>query len=497
MIYKFKKTILFCSVAVLLLGCNQAYPDLSYEGTTTGVTNRETYDETPILVFVNEQDFFSVTATRAGFDPNDVPGAKGTGSFSPDNRLKFANSRFYIFAFRDGASIDAQGPLSTPVDLRYTLDSSNFTFYDYDNANCLVDDARDYSKGITAVLNNDDGGQLKMVTLRNHADGSAPDTIPCELFYSSRYQDVGYNFFAYYIDKEESVLGNIVHRERDSIWYDFQIDGTQDIMCGAAPKLTPEVFNEKYGNRNISPTDRSRILNIGGGYSTFAAHRDVHPEVKMGHALTQLKFKTYPGDSLCKDITINGISIESRNQGRLVVAASDRNKIGFHFNDNKKELFLREFSPDGIQECPPLRQHPDDDPTQGYYRMEWDEATMRGTSWFDRESMDVGGSLLVAPSDEYKLTIYYTQMRYDERVGAKVPFKLNSIYKVKLEHDTMSDSYDPLTGKNIFKAGYVYTVKIAVFGISEIKVWVSVAGWQNGGDVPLDPDDPDIEYNNE
>ncbi len=479
-------TILLASAVVLLMSCHQAYPDLEYTGETNpGITNREAYDETPIMVFVNEQDFFSVTATRAaGYNPNDVPPGRGSGEFSPSNRMKFANSKFYIFAFRDGTSRDAQGPLSAPVDLRYTLGTGSWN--DFDNANCLVDDDKNYWKGVTAVLNSDDGGQLKMVdilTSQNASGVTVTDTVPKELYYSSRYQDVGYNFFAYFIDKEEERASGQFHREQDSIWYDFEIDGTQDIMCGAAPKLTPQVFLDKCGDRNISREDRDRILNIGGGYSTFAAHRDVHPEVKMTHALTQLRFTAYPGDANCNDITITGISIQSPYKGRLVVAASDRDKVGFHFTDDSKYLFLREKSPDGIQDCPKLRQD--------YYRLEWDES-QEELPWLERNSMEVGGSLLVAPAEEYVMDIHYTQMKYDMSLGEKRPFQLTSTYKVKLDHDVTSDSYDPLTGKNIFKPGYIYNIKVAVFGISEIQVKVNVAGWENGEDVPLDPDNADI-----
>ena len=61
---KKKQTLnaLMAAVASLpcMIACTQSYPGLDYD-IEDGVQNTETYDKTPIMVFVNEQNFFSIS----------------------------------------------------------------------------------------------------------------------------------------------------------------------------------------------------------------------------------------------------------------------------------------------------------------------------------------------------------------------------------------------------------------------------------------------------
>ena len=47
------------------------------------------------------------------------------------------------------------------------------------------------------------------------------------------------------------------------------------------------------------------------------------------------------------------------------------------------------------------------------------------------------------------------------------------------------------TGTFKFLPGFQYTVKIAVYGLSPIKVTANISNWKEGGDIFINPDDAD------
>ncbi len=428
-----------------LVACTDSYPKLESDDDYL-VSNDETYNLVPIMLFINEQDYFSVSATR------------GTGPFEEGNTEKYFNSTFYVFSFRDGC--DEQGALAYETDFtktRYADGYSSTEYYDPESADCLVD-GTDYRMGMSMYPSADNAGGM----LQTHG---------IVMYYPSVYQDVGYNFFAYYIDDIEPTQ---VNRTESGISYDVEIDGTQDIMCGMAPKLTSEVLDNKIAaGLTISDDERTRILNIGN-YSTYAARRSVNPEIELEHELTQLRFVAYPGDNRSGSITITGISVNSRYKGTMTVASRDTDYLGMAFSDERTDLELCEASVDGVTSCAPLES----------YTIEWDES-MSGTSWQNRPSVDVGGCLLLAPDSVYTLTLYYTQTITADNGGTE-EVDLRTVYTLKA--DNSSYYYDGTTGNYIFRPGYVYTVRIGVYGLQEISVSVNIAGWQDGGDVTLDPD---------
>lgn len=61
---RFVRPALSAATMMLLAACSQSYPGLEYEFPDNEIGNTETYNKTPIMMFVNEQNFFSITATR-------------------------------------------------------------------------------------------------------------------------------------------------------------------------------------------------------------------------------------------------------------------------------------------------------------------------------------------------------------------------------------------------------------------------------------------------
>lgn len=449
--------IMAATAAFGAVGCTNSYPGLTYEA-ENGVENNEQLYKVPILLFVNEQGYFSINTSRAL--------TRGTGAFDESNTGKYDNATFYVFSFRDEES--GQTTLTSAPDLTKSAYSPNKdTANDPDNESCLVDGTSKIL-GMPFVCNPDRSGALELKQSLT-VDGETENS----LYYSNKYQDVGYNFFGYYIDDFKPTTSN-THRTASSIYYDLQIDGSQDILLGSAPRITSELINEEYSNLKLSTEDRNRITEIGS-YSTFAGHRQLHPVINMEHKLARLVFKAFPGDESADRVTITGISVRAKSKGKLVVAGRTADACELTFNDgSEKELVLREASPDGVTACPELK-------SEGYV-VTWDE-TMADTPWADRPSTQIGSCLLLPQSESYTLLLYYT---YHAANGTDMP--LTAKYQINAPQND-GVSYDEATNKYYFRAGYQYNVKIAVYGLQEIKVAATVEGWQSSDeDIIVDPD---------
>lgn len=455
---KYNIQFILANVAMLiaLSACSESYPGL--EATKNSeTTNQEGMDKTPIMLYVNEQDIFSVST-------------RGTGAFDSEDTTfkKLDNSTFYVYAFRSAK--DAQGPLTSEVDLRKSAYSTSASSKDSDNESCLVDGSN-YNLGMSATSDHDGALNLQSQT----------EVGADHLYYSSMYQDVGYNFFAYYIDNFKPTSEN-THRSADKISYDIDIDGMQDILCGSAPSITDSLYKARYSKiSTISDADKNKIINIGA-YSTFAAHRGVDPQIDLKHALTRLRFTAYPGDENANNITINKIVLQSRTKGTLTVAARDKDSVGITFSNATSNLSLHEASPDGIQPCAEFV------PKTVTYTPD-----MESLNWYDRTGLRLGESMMLCPDTAYIVTLYYTQaVDYGGTTGV-IDKQITSTYKIKAPQT--SESFDKALNRYAFMAGKVYDIKVAVYGLQTIKISVTIAGWQEvETPILIDPDqDPDLD----
>lgn len=438
-------TLPVVAAAMAFAACSDSYPGLVYTP-DNAVINNEDFggggDSIPMLVFLNDQDFFSVSATR------------GTGAYDDTLELKRHNSTFYVFAFRD-QSASAQGAtVGYPVLTKTAYSPTHETAGDRENSSCLLD-GPDYNFGMPFRVSESGEGEL---LLKAQTTGSEDSTI----YYSATYQDAGYNFFAYHID-DFVPTDATTHRTESSISYDLTIDGSQDIMLGCADSLKKEMFegDGKYANLNLKESDVKKITDIGF-YSTYAGHRNVHPTIDMHHALTRIFFTAYPGDTTCTKVRINKISLVSKAHGTLTVAARTQDGIGLTFNDTpREELFLCKESVDGITPCQPIDT----------VRVEWkDEYNSIKDPYSRGDGLRIGSSLMVAPDTEYEMHIYYD---YDNDNG----YTISHMAKYPLKMD----------GK-MFEPGYFYNIKIAIYGLQEIVLGFIVDEYKYGGEILIDPD---------
>lgn len=496
--------ILTAAVTLLLTAsCNVSYPDLDLPHEEPPTNDEDVnIDKISILLYTSNPAYFSVVSDKRG-----SVGTRGTGAFEPMetvayNRDKYLNSKFHIFAFRaynDADPNGGQGVLTEEPSMsryRYAQDASGGNMDEY-NTSCLLD-GPEYKLGMPFKFEPDQFiGTMNVLT----------KDYPEDIYYSYRYQDVGYNFFGYFVDDLD--LTNYT-REKDKISYDIEIDGYQDVLVGAAKTPLTEADFAEGGiyekAARLTEEEKQKILNIPGNYSTFAAHRNVHPVVNMKHQLTMLKFFAYPGASSAKDVVIKDISVMTLTKGTLTVASRNI--------DDCKLVFKPENEVDVLQKAVKLGEYQKETDESGEthnvygkiipklrdegYQVEWKDEWADNESQvvpgvthvpttkekMDEASVELGAGLLVAPQESYVVTLTYLfpDGPYGEMKEHKTVYKITP---AKKEGEQAS-----------FEKGLLYNVKIGVYGLEKIQISGSVDGWGKGEDIDIDqdknPNDPDI-----
>lgn len=472
------KSLVGILAAVAFTACGESYPSLEYDKDENNhITNTESSNRTPIQVYVNEPSLFSVTASR---------GMGAVDKEDEDWDARRDNMLLKVFAFHNAED----------ADFRENMYVSHNGEESPDFKNCLIDNATnsgtEYYEGKPARLVDDEG--LEFLKKKDSEEREL-------LYYSSKYQDEGYNFFAYYVDDIELSASNTV-RSKDEIYHNIEIDGTQDIMCGYAPKMSlysvmkalrfignpPEdEDSETYAKRiykMLSPSQQADINNVlNYGYSTYAAHRGVNPVIDIRHQLARLKFTAYPGDETAENITIQGIEVRIHTKGKLTVATNDLSKVGLSFDETEplNSVYLKEASVDGIEPMQPLRQD--------YYIVKLTEEDKKkpNTDWTERveSSLKIGGHLLVEPGDVISLTLHYDEKRKISENSDEEKLMKDLKVNYNITAPKVPQNFDKATGTYRFREGYSYDINIAVFGLQPIEIYAQMEGWKDGDDVDL------------
>lgn len=260
-----------------------------------------------------------------------------------------------------------------------------------------------------------------------------------------------FDFYGYYIDDLVITEANI-SRTADAIQLkNIKIDGTQDLMTAYA--MIPE---------EDKPALEARLkeeyeVTLANAYNSFTARRDVQPKMLFKHHLARLKFEIYPGGEKSDSVYVKSISIETPTQATFTVVDKDKAKIGLDFTGSPLEiLYLKDAK------GAPLGQD-----YHVNYLPEYKDIKV-----YDRTPVRVGESMLVAPAESYNFRMDMIQKFSDKDPRTDYTTKLLTIDKSR------------------FEAGKQYTVRIAIYGIQEIKIEVEVAPWLPGGPVDVDPDQP-------
>lgn len=483
--------ILSAAVAALLLttSCNDSYPGLNYEPNPDDQPKNDedlTIDKTPIKLYTNNPAYFSIVS--------DTRGTRGTGAFENDedggvvNKDKYLLSTFHVFAFR-AYNPGGQGVLTIDPDMqRSAYSPDKVTSNDPQNTSCLLD-GPDYNLGMPFRFENDQyiGTMGSLVKQYNE-----------DLYYSDRYQDVGYNFFGYYVDDFKPTNAN-THRGETSISYDIDIDGYRDILVGYAKPLIAADFEDGgiYDANNVASLtkeDKEKILSIPGNYSTYAAHRNVNPIIDMKHQLVLLKFSAYAGAKSARKVTITGIEVETMTKAKMTVTARNLEDCGLVFDESQEKTPLPvgevgDNTVDASGNVVALGAYKNKLRESGYpvvWKDEWSDETTP-TDVKAAEAVRVGAGILVAPQKSYKVTLTYYFYKGSEEnpvfnINDPLWEKHETEYKIAPVKKSIDD--DPS-----FDAGFKYNIKIGVYGLEKIEMGGSVKGWKSGDDITINPDD--------
>ena len=442
------KYILLWMMAVALVGCSkESYPGLEYapsipESLVNHESGRSTGRGLPVMMSVSGSTFQTTPITR------------GTGPFDDvSNDARFRNSTFYLFAFRDNP--DERGVLAyTPS---FTQRSTG------DNPDCLID-GNNYLMGMPAQIDNTTG-------VFHMKRDNGVDTL---LYYGARHQDNGYNFFAYYLDSDFVPSSDNAHRDESGIYYDIELDGTQDIMTGHSLKMTEQMLIDNYPvYSELTQEQRNHILNIGN-FSAYSAIYEINPILYMRHLLTQLKFYAYPADRSAVDIEFTEIQVEARYQGRLYVVRMDVDDLDFTYDESRKFITLKERSEDDIDECLPYQPL-----TPSRYKVQWDD-TMTSADWTQNPAVHIGDDMMLPPDATFHLKVVYTQ-----KIHTSPDLYRDVEAEYLLKAPELEESIDPVTGEYSFLPSKTYAVKMGIFGGRTPEVVVGLEGWQDGGDIDV------------
>ncbi len=392
--------------------------------------------------------------TDPSYNSFGTPQTRGLGPFENDpndptvGKEVWENAIFYVYAFR------SDDPM-----MSFEVQSKD------DKETCLIDGSLESEP---ATFNGQYHGRKMML---NKDDASAifnwKDSKQNVPYYSSLNQTRKFNFFAYYLD-DALVTG--MTRNMDGIFIDFEINGTQDVLCAAA-RFTQE--QEENAAKVQNASERQNLKNYR--YSTYTGHRNYMPVFTFPHQLTQLCLQAYGGELAADSIFIEGVEVMSKYKGRLTAAAKDTTKVGITFADETKLLPLLEKDGTAMKED---TIHFDDsdylcDAEGNVIRDEQDNPVglNPNKSVYDRKPTPLGsGKMLTVPAETYTVNFYLRQHFTDGRPAER--------YKTK---------YDVSIAGG-FQAGTRYTLRVAVYGLQKIEIKVIITGWADGGNVNIDDD---------
>lgn len=272
-----------------------------------------------------------------------------------------------------------------------------------------------------------------------------------------------YNFYGYFTD--DAVVSEPV-REPTRVYVPFEINGGQDLMVATTDK-----------SADVAGTN----VSVDRAYSSYAARRDVHPNLIFKHQLSRFKFEVLTGSMAAQNIYVTDLTLDSRYKGNLVVVGAQ----GLADVDDETTPFqLCEL--DGGVLKPLTTMYPYVNSTsRGGVKLnditpidadnETVSAEERAAS-----AKSIGESILAIPgSASYKLQVSYYQS--DVQAEAQ-PF----VYEITPAMVTPVAAGTTVTA---FEPGKEYKISIVIYGLEDVQITATLEDWVEGGNVTIDPDE--------
>ncbi len=255
-----------------------------------------------------------------------------------------------------------------------------------------------------------------------------------------------YDFYAYYIDNLR-IPDSSITRSRDRVQFPVTIDGSTDLMTGQAD-FSDNVLN----GTQYSETEKGLIRKYA--FSSYTARRDINPVLEFRHHLARLRFEIYPASDQANTVTVTSISVKSKTSGVFTAVSRGEDEPGVDFSGDKtyEALYLAETDGSSLVQN---RYHTD-------YSGDFSEAL------YERPHVQVGGTLLVAPDSKYEAEITMLEARGQN-------YRTGTSFKLAVDSG--------------FSAGKQYVVRLAIYGMTDIRPSVTLEPWGTGGSVRIDEEE--------
>jgi hypothetical protein len=290
-----------------------------------------------------------------------------------------------------------------------------------------------------------------------------------------------FDFWAYRLDDAVTATAEPV-RETDSIYVDFTINGSQDVMVAKA--VPSKADSIKLGAVDGTPLNLTNFQDRA--FSAYAARNGVQPDLKFRHLLSRLTFDVIPGSAntiaTLTPVIVDSIKVSTPANGRLTIAALGDvrgEKQTIKWNAELDTLILKQrpgLAPGATKNdsLPLVAFQSVTLANRGDYQTPGDASTP-----FVGDTVRVGEALLVAPEvTEYEVFVYLhqpTRQKNNSLTTEDVHFSYKDVIK--------------LTANAPFKAGYSYNVQIKLYGLQDIQVTTTLGKWLEGETVTLIPED--------
>lgn len=315
-----------------------------------------------------------------------------------------------------------------------------------------------------------------------------------------------YDFYGYYADDANTkAASSLIGYGKDSLAVPFKIDGTQDLMSAKATltlqnkidmidgllnngKLSSGSTANQYINdkgefySTVSAEHKQKILDeYDKCFSSYASRRDVQPTLQFKHLLTRLKFYMIAGEDQAKlhykdsiksgdptdtiahgGVFIDSIHLASLTEGVVVIRRDSGRVDAVATSIDTLSLMDRTTYGSALGKLRPYQA-----PVNRY-----------SISTYATQATPIGESMLVVPADKYSARIY-TKQELDRYHNIIDPAKRNSVI-----------DWDISLGEGkTFLPGYSYNIYIIVYGAQTIQVMAELTGWNDGGEVKIDPEE--------
>ena len=345
---------------------------------------------------------------------------KGSGVID-DPREWGKDAKFYVYAFNQDMFAS------------YAVTSRK------DNSSCLIDGSKDIPGTLA-------GKQAYLDPVSSIVMWSGPDETV--IYPYGNESGIVYDFFAYYMDDIQVEEKNI-SRLDDKVMIQVEIDGSQDLMSSKARVLEDQLAGF------LDEDERVYITNYCYGY--YAARKGIDPVFIFKHHLTKLNFELIPAynNTGKRQVTLKRLEVKSKYKAMFTVAdKGSTDNLGLRFDDDDYMNM-------------PIREADGSELAQDKYTFE----TLSSSASI-QESVPVGTSLLVAPSDQYMAYVYLKETFSDGTVKeSEVPLEM------------------ALKNPEGFLPGNGYRVNVSVYGATRVDVDVKLVDWNDGGKVSLDDED--------